>query len=126
MTLPLAVAFPALLVLVAASSAKAERHPPLGQGGAPDACESCHAAATPAVVNDWEGGPHGLNLVKCFVCHGATAKELAREPAASRCDGCHPAEVASVTPRTGKAQACFSCHAPHTLAAEGKANPHLR
>jgi hypothetical protein len=113
---------PFALLLLAAAPAKRDRHP----AAASDACESCHAASTPAVVAEWEGGPHGLNLVKCFVCHGPAGKELARIPAASRCDGCHAAEVASVTPKKGQARSCFACHAPHTLAAEGKENPHLR
>ena len=116
------VALPFALLLLAASPAK--KHPAVDQGLTPDACESCHAEKTPAVVKDWEGGPHGLNLVKCFVCHGATAKDLARAPAADRCGGCHAAELASVTPKKGKAQPCFACHAPHTLAASGKTNPH--
>jgi hypothetical protein len=125
MTIAPALALPLALLLLGASPSKGG-HPTVGEDVAADACESCHASATPAVVTEWEGGPHGLNLVKCFVCHGPAGKELARVPAATRCDGCHAAEVASVTPKKGKARSCFACHAPHTLAAEGKENPHLR
>jgi hypothetical protein len=97
-------------------------------GGPPDAsaqgCESCHAQATPAVVAAWEGGAHGLNLVRCFVCHGSRGDDFTRSAAAQRCDGCHGDAVASVTAPGGKTQSCFECHAPHTLAAQGRPNPH--
>jgi hypothetical protein len=118
----------ALLVsLLAASPALATgKHPAAGDPADPDACLSCHAEKTPAVVKEWEGGPHGLVLVKCFVCHGSTGKDFAARPQpAQRCQGCHSAEVASVTAPSGKAQGCFACHAPHALSvAAGKKNPH--
>jgi hypothetical protein len=111
-------------LLLASPAAAARKHPGAGVAGDPDACLSCHAKATPQVVKDWEGGPHGLMLVKCFVCHGSTGKDFAAHPAAGRrCEGCHPAQVSSLAP-THAVQACFACHAPHTLAAQGQRNPH--
>lgn len=119
-TLPLA----ALLLAPAATSAGG--HPDVGTPTDPDACLSCHAEATPEVVREWEGGSHGLVLVKCFVCHGSTGKDFAREPALERCRGCHAEEVASVS-RKGKAQRCFACHAPHALATkDGAKRPHTQ
>ena len=83
-------------------------------------CATCHAEATPAVVADWNAGPHGMALVKCFVCHGSTGADFAARPASTRCAGCH-ADKAAVAASTNTS--CFSCHAPHTLAARG-ASPH--
>jgi hypothetical protein len=44
------------------------------------------------------------------------------------CEGCHPAEAASVVPKAARkapAAGCFSCHDPHALAVPAaKANPH--
>jgi hypothetical protein len=117
-----------LLGLLAASPAlAADRHPGgAGPSGDPEACLSCHAEKTPAVVKQWESGPHGLLLVKCFVCHGSTGKDFSARPvAAERCRGCHPAQVASVTPAKGERRGCFACHAPHALSVTTGANtPH--
>ena len=114
----------ALLLVAAAPKAGAPRgHPDAGENESAEACLDCHAQATPAVVKQWEGGPHGLVLVKCFVCHGTTGADFRRSPDVVRCRGCHADEA---SPGTRKAsQACFTCHAPHTLAAaEGKKSPH--
>jgi formate-dependent nitrite reductase cytochrome c552 subunit len=105
-------------------------HPDVGPDFAPDACISCHTDQTPEIVKQWESGQHGLVLVKCFVCHGSTGKDFTEHPKATRCQGCHAAEVASLVPakskgRKAKAADCFSCHAPHALAArEGAESPH--
>jgi hypothetical protein len=118
-----------LLPLLLAAPAKQAGHPALGADRPPDACETCHAEATPAAVKAWEGGAHGLNLVKCVVCHGSTGKDFARAPAPRRCQSCHADQVASAAPAKGKqapARGCFECHDPHALSAEGKPNPHAR
>ena len=117
------------LLLVAAAPVKPGRgHPDAGPSPAADACETCHRDATPAVVRDWEGGPHGLLLVKCFVCHGSTGTDFTAAPSAQRCQGCHPAEAAAVgAAKTASAKGrarCFDCHSAHGLAAPGKPNPH--
>jgi len=83
-------------------------------------CATCHADATPAVVAEWTRGPHGLALVKCFVCHGSTGADFAARPTTTRCAGCHAAEALTAAARN---QNCFACHAPHALAARG-ASPH--
>jgi hypothetical protein len=128
---PVLLAAPFAVLLLAAAPAKkgkaAAGHPDVGPNAAPDACETCHAEATPAVHREWKENEHGLNLVLCFVCHGSTGKDFVRLAAPARCEGCHPAEVASVAPAKGKkaaARGCFECHAPHALSAEGKENPH--
>jgi hypothetical protein len=120
----LAAALAALPALADARRAPA-RHPAVAADPALDTCASCHAEATPEVAGAWDAGPHGVAQVPCQVCHGSAGADFAARPGTSRCLGCHAAQVASVT--TGKrTQRCFACHAPHTLAAEGRPNPHAR
>jgi hypothetical protein len=116
------------LTLVAAAPAKARRanHPEVAREAATESCEDCHAGATPAVVEAWRASKHGLIMVKCFVCHGSTGKDFTLAPASQRCDGCHPAAVASVTPKKGGPRSCFDCHASHSLSVDSAQNPHAR
>jgi hypothetical protein len=119
----------ALLLLPLLASAAGKRHPALDPAGALEACEACHAEATPAAAKDWEASAHGLSLVKCFVCHGSTGKDFQAKGTAASCGGCHPAQAVVAVPAKAKrappAAACFACHAPHTLAVpEGKPSPH--
>lgn len=88
-------------------------------GGDAD-CTACHESATPPAYQAWFGGKHGLNLVRCQVCHGSTGADFARRPPAERCRGCHGAQVDSFARMGLAGKDCFLCHAPHTLAA----NPH--
>jgi len=96
---------------------------PSGRGGHPatggDAdCAACHEEATPAAFKAWFEGRHGMNLVRCQVCHGSTGADFTRRPVAERCRGCHGAQVDSLARCAVKD--CFACHAPHTLSP----NPH--
>jgi hypothetical protein len=86
---------------------------------AAQACEECHAEATPAVFQQWRQSTHGLNLVKCFVCHGSTGSDFRRRPVADRCVGCHADQVSTMREASMKGKDCFTCHAPHAL------NPHV-
>jgi hypothetical protein len=129
---PLALA----LLLASPVLADGKGHPDAGPDAAFASCEGCHAEATPQVVKEWEGGKHGLVLVKCVVCHGSTGKDFVVRASVARCAGCHPAQAAAVVPAKavtkgkGKAAAqapaeCFACHAPHSLeTAPGATNPH--
>jgi hypothetical protein len=86
--------------------------------GAVETCEACHAEATPAAFRDWSESAHGINLVKCFVCHGSVGADFTRRPVADRCIGCHADQVASMRAPAMKGKDCFSCHTAHAL------NPH--
>ena len=88
-------------------------------GGAAD-CAACHEEATPAQFKAWFDGRHGMNLVRCQVCHGSTGADFVRRAPAERCRGCHGTEVDALARAGGPVKDCFACHAPHTLAA----NPH--
>jgi hypothetical protein len=87
-------------------------HPPVGNDAS---CEECHAEATPRPFAEWRNGTHGINLVKCFVCHGSTGADFRRKPAADRCIGCHADQVASMRSAAMKGKDCFTCHSPHAL-----------
>lgn len=108
----------------AAAGARPARHPDVAAERAVQDCDGCHRRLTPAVVAQWEGSPHGVALVKCLVCHGSTGSDFTRAPRPERCRGCHPAELASVTPAGGRPRPCLGCHAPHALAAPGRKSPH--
>jgi hypothetical protein len=93
--------------------------PPHPQVEAGQDCETCHREKTPAVVEGWEKGPHGMNSVKCFVCHGSAGdKAFTTRPAMSKCEACHSEQVATMTAPAMKDKTCFTCHDPHAL------NPH--
>ncbi|MFN2442397.1 MAG: multiheme c-type cytochrome [Thermoanaerobaculia bacterium] len=82
------------------------------------ACADCHADIHPEVVQAWYAGPHGMNNVLCFVCHGSTGEDFTIEPTPERCLGCHPQQVATMEHPKMKEKSCFSCHSAHAL------NPH--
>jgi hypothetical protein len=93
-------------------------HPPVDADL--ETCATCHEQATPEVVKAWSDGRHGLSQVQCVVCHGSTGTDFRARPTAAGCQGCHPrtAPAAGSEPR-----ACFGCHSPHALRAEGP-SPH--
>ncbi len=104
-------------------SAAPARHPALAETGEPS-CADCHARATPAAVQRWRDGPHGLNLVQCFVCHGTTAADFRARPDPASCAGCHAAQVESVRDASGAVADCFRCHASHALRPSADRSPH--
>jgi hypothetical protein len=129
MTLRVLLAVSAAALLAAAAPPKGKApHPDVGAANQADACTVCHGVKNPDVVNQWEASSHGLNLVKCFVCHGSTGRDFARRPTAARCEGCHADKATAVVPAAkGRSKACFDCHAPHGLGvAAGQPNPHAK
>ncbi len=116
----------------AACAGKGAQNPSRGPAAGPHptvkksdaSCQSCHVDSDRRLVEAWDAGPHGLNLVQCYVCHGPTGEGFTRTPQPQRCDGCHTREVQSVTNSRGRTQSCFTCHDPHRLDTSGKDNPH--
>jgi len=78
-------------------------------------CDVCHAEMTPDIHAQWYSGAHGLNNVKCFVCHGSIGDDFTIAPEALRCVGCHADRVASIEQTQPEDTTCFSCHPPHEL-----------
>jgi hypothetical protein len=99
-----------------AHAAPADEHPEVETW---KSCEDCHAAETPEEFQEWLAGRHGLNNVKCVVCHGSVGEDFVLRPAPDRCQGCHGQKLDSMRAPFMKGKTCFSCHPPHRL------NPHL-
>ena len=115
---PVTLAVLALLAAPALPRAAAKARAAHPAVGAEQDCAACHRDGTPAAFRAWEQSPHGVALVKCVVCHGSTGKDFRARPAATFCQGCHAAQVASLA--SHGTRDCFACHAPHALTA----NPH--
>ena len=84
-----------------------------------DTCDGCHAEMTPEVYQGWYAGKHGINNVKCFVCHGSVGEDFATVPSRDVCESCHFDQAESLAGSELADQSCFSCHPSHTL------SPHL-
>jgi hypothetical protein len=94
--------------------------PPLAPGEKPDChrvqfrkqtCRECHKKETPQGYNDWLVSKHGINNVKCGVCHGDANNYRAR-PDKSVCIGCHSAQVRHM-PGDALVTNCSYCHKGH-------------
>ena len=80
-----------------------------------DDCASCHVEMTPEIHSAWFDSDHGVNNVKCFVCHGSAGSDFVKRPEPSRCLGCHGEQVESLDGAFMKGKDCFVCHEPHAL-----------
>ncbi|HYG68318.1 MAG TPA: hypothetical protein VD838_11680, partial [Anaeromyxobacteraceae bacterium] len=116
--LGLSILLSALVVLTAAcattrgpsgTTRATASHPDVGAAAATEACATCHEGATPAIANAWAASAHGMNLVRCFVCHGSTGADFTASPATDRCSGCHAQQAERVAARPESAS-CFACH----------------
>jgi hypothetical protein len=74
-------------------------------------CMECHKKETPAAVAQWLGSKHGINSVKCGVCHG-DATNYRRMPDKVVCIGCHSAQVKQMPPNALVTN-CSYCHKSH-------------
>ena len=81
-----------------------------------DTCDGCHQEETPDEYQAWFRGKHGLNNVKCFVCHGSVdGGKFAIQPNTEGCFGCHGEKAESMNTPFMEGKTCFSCHPPHQL-----------
>jgi len=94
--------------------------PPLAPGERPDAhrvqfgkqnCQDCHQRETPNVYKHWLGSKHGINNVKCGICHGDALNYRAR-PDKTVCIGCHSQQVNNM-PSDALVTNCSFCHRSH-------------
>lgn len=76
----------------------------------PILCSKCHSEA----VQTWERSLHGLNQVRCFICHGDLEKRFEKIPQPSNCIMCHEAKVNDLN-QSKKYKNCFDCHKGHLL-----------
>ena len=94
--------------------------PPLAPGERPDAhrvqfgkqnCMDCHKKETPAGYKQWLGSKHGINNVKCGICHG-DANNYRAHPDKAVCIGCHSQQVNNM-PAQALVTNCSFCHKSH-------------
>src|SRR3990172_3929438 len=77
-------------------------------------CLKCHSSMTPDVVDQWKVSKHGLDNVKCYVCHGEkTSEDFVAKPKKERCRACHPDQVKTLSESKMNSIACGSCHSVH-------------
>ena len=81
-------------------------------------CYECHQKATPKVAQDWYESKHGVQLVKCFMCHGqpdgkgALPYAVNPDPTVT-CQRCHDPSIQRMTARFGLEKSCAECHPFH-------------
>jgi nitrate reductase cytochrome c-type subunit len=94
--------------------------PPLVPGELPDChrvqfgkqdCMECHKKETPVSYNAWLSSRHGINNVKCGICHGDVNNYRAR-PDKVVCMGCHSMQVKNM-PAQALVTNCSYCHKGH-------------
>lgn len=80
-------------------------------------CYGCHVKATPKAAQDWYESKHGVQLVKCFVCHGQPDGKgevvFALNPDVGICRKCHDSSVTNMVNNYGLEPNCVSCHPFH-------------
>jgi hypothetical protein len=94
--------------------------PPLAPGELPDChrvqfgkkdCIECHKKETPRAYQEWLGSKHGINSVKCGICHG-DANNYRGRPDKVVCIGCHSDQVKNM-PAQALVTNCSFCHKGH-------------
>lgn len=78
-------------------------------------CRECHSQVTPEIYKEWAQSKHGVDNVRCFVCHG-DFKNFKKTPSVETCRGCHAKQYSQIMLPTGKSdKTCWSCHPAHRL-----------
>jgi len=94
---------------------------PLKHLVAPDSaadCYECHKKATPKIAEDWYQSKHGVQLMKCFVCHGqpdgkgSVPWAVVPSPKAV-CQKCHDPAMQRMRKKYGIEPDCYACHPFH-------------
>lgn len=89
-------------------------------------CYECHAKSTPKIAQDWLDSKHGVNLVKCFVCHGqpdgkGSVPFAVNPDVDTTCRKCHDPSIAHMEQNFGLEPTCNSCHPFHNNSLHHKA-----
>ena len=108
----------------ATKKSKSKKHPPVNAEMItedPLACLTCHQGQ----AKEWEGSLHGVNQVRCFVCHGDLKDRFEPLPSPSNCVMCHSDKLEDL--KKAKVKTCFQCHKGHSLAVKpGSKNIHTK
>jgi hypothetical protein len=81
-------------------------------------CYECHKYVTPRVAQNWLESKHGVQLMKCFVCHGqpdgkgSVPFRVVPDPGAV-CVKCHDPAMKRMAKKFGTKKSCYECHPFH-------------
>jgi hypothetical protein len=81
-------------------------------------CYTCHQKTSPKTAQDWLESKHGVNLVKCFVCHGqpdgkGSVPWTAQPDVDKTCRKCHDPSIIKMEEKYGVNLDCSECHPFH-------------
>lgn len=112
------IAATALLFAFVASSALADTFKHLKAPDDAADCFTCHRLVTPRVAQNWYESKHGVQLMKCFVCHGqpdgkgSVPFAVVPDPG-TVCRKCHEPAMKRMAQKFGVDQDCYGCHLFH-------------
>lgn len=81
-------------------------------------CYTCHRIVTPRVAQNWYESKHGVQLMKCFVCHGqpdgkgSVPFAVVPDPG-TVCRKCHEPAMKRMAKKFGVDPNCYECHPFH-------------
>ncbi len=112
------IAGTALLFSLVASNALADSFKHLNAPDDAADCYACHQLVTPRVAQNWYESKHGVQLMKCFVCHGQPdgkgSVPFAVVPDAETvCRKCHAPAMERMVKKFGVDPNCYGCHLFH-------------
>jgi len=81
-------------------------------------CYECHKYVTPRVAQNWRESKHGVQLMKCFVCHGqpdgkGSIPFAVRPDPEVVCIKCHDPAIQRMEKKFGLEKGCYDCHPFH-------------
>ena len=81
-------------------------------------CYTCHQKTSPKSAQDWLESKHGVNLVKCFVCHGqpdgkGSVPWTTKPDVDTTCRKCHDPSIQKMQEKYGVNRDCNECHPFH-------------
>ncbi|MEJ2157108.1 MAG: hypothetical protein P8X96_17375 [Desulfobacteraceae bacterium] len=81
-------------------------------------CYTCHQKTSPKTAQDWLESKHGVNLVKCFVCHGqpdgkGSVPWAVKPDVDKTCRKCHDPSIRKMQKKYGADRDCSECHPFH-------------
>lgn len=89
-------------------------------------CYGCHQKVSPKVAQNWYESKHGMDLVKCALCHGSPDNKGAIPFSAKPdpdvvCVRCHDPAIKTMKDKFGLRADCYSCHPFHENSLHHKA-----
>jgi len=112
------IAATALLFSFVASDAQSKTFKHLKAPDDAADCYACHQLVTPRVAQNWYESKHGVQLMKCFVCHGqpdgkgSVPFAVVPDPQAV-CQKCHDPAMKRMVKKFGIEPNCYGCHLFH-------------